>query len=66
MTLTTGFYVKVATACFAVRRLGRRVCAVRVRLDRARAMPTHSCSLSFSQLGACMEMFMIKTGFYDM
>lgn len=63
MNINTVYYLKVAAACFVV-----RVCCIRaVKMCRCLYDPSPVvCTLCLPQVGACMELVMIKTGFYDM
>jgi hypothetical protein len=62
MSFPTSFYVKVAAASFTVRRPAR---APHRGPRRAGSRPSAHHAPSLAQLGAFMEVFMIKTGFYD-
>lgn len=54
------FYLKVAGLCFVV-------CATLFSLNSAAwpCLKPFDIVVSFTQMGGCMEGFMIKTGFYD-
>ena len=61
MSPATAFYIKVAGLCFVV----RHWVPPRHTMHVALCQGLSDFDLCHSQVGGCMEGFMIKTGFYD-